>query len=505
MKTLRLALVTLFGFAFIFSCTKEKSFETGTGGSVTAEWEFKEGKEYKGTVDTAYIEDFGTPIKSLFLEGPSLDGKALLSIQVINISTSNAATYKTPQVLFQYLSSTAPIYMSDITASGDFTVVISKIDSANISGTFTGKVKDSSGASKTIVDGKFSAKLKSSSTPPPPAQNGKLTFWAKQSCTAGGNITVKLSNNQNGTITSFNPTAPNCEASGTASFTVPAGSYTWSAKCGTQDSTSGTITVVANQCVTQEVFFSPPTDCHIFDMASYDFNSNQPIYSIRTIFNSSNKVTNIQLIDSVNLTIANNWVVTYPTGKVQIDNDQFFVLDGTSRVIEFHGYYLPDDKTSDKILMKYSYNAQGYMSQATMEWVDTPGVVVYKGVMEYTNGNLSKLTETAPTVSPYRQETTYTYYTSTVKNFLYNLPLQLTEIQYFQSAINAGKNSQNAVKAETVRIVDPVTGASGTVPGTNYDNYIIDPSPNQYVKSFKITDVGDPTKPTKIVLSYKCF
>ena len=98
MKTLRLALVTLFGFAFIFSCTKEKSFETGGGGSVNAEWEFKEGKEYKGTVDTAYIEDFGTPIKTLFLEGPSLDGKALLSIEVINISTSNPATYKTPQV-----------------------------------------------------------------------------------------------------------------------------------------------------------------------------------------------------------------------------------------------------------------------------------------------------------------------------------------------------------------------------------------------------------------------
>ena len=503
MKALRLALVTLFGFAFIFSCTKEKSFETGGGGSVNAEWEFKEGKEYKGTVDTAYIEDFGTPIKTLFLEGPSLDGKALLSIEVINISTSNPATYKTPQVLFQYLSSTAPIYTSDVTAIGDFTVVITKIDSANVSGTFTGKAKDSSGASKTIVDGKFSAKLKNSSTPPPPAQNGKLTFWAKQSCTAGGNISVKLSNNQTGTITAFVPAEPNCDATGAANFTVPAGSYTWSAKCGTQDSTSGTITVVANQCVKQEVFFSPPTNCHIFDMAAYDFTSNQPEYTIRTIFNASNKVTNIQYIDSTNGTIANNWVISYPAGRVQIDNNQYFVLDGASRVIEYHGFYYPDDNTSDKIIMKYSYNPAGYLSQFTMEYVDTPGIITYKGVLEYSNGNLTKLTETDPHhPSPIQQETTYDYYPYVVKNFIYTLP-QLPEILYFQSAIDVGKKSQNAVKSGTVKLVNSTTGASQVLGSVNYDNYVIDPAPNQYVRSYKQTITGYATE--KFVFSYKCF
>jgi hypothetical protein len=49
-----------------------------------------------------------------------------------------------PHVSFQYLAA-GSLYASDITASGDFTVVISKIDSVSVSGTFTGKVKDTAG------------------------------------------------------------------------------------------------------------------------------------------------------------------------------------------------------------------------------------------------------------------------------------------------------------------------------------------------------------------------
>ena len=67
-------LLTLFSFVVLYSCKKEKSFENGGNPSLKSEWEFKEGKLYQGKVDTAYIEDFGSPIKTLFLEGSTSNG-----------------------------------------------------------------------------------------------------------------------------------------------------------------------------------------------------------------------------------------------------------------------------------------------------------------------------------------------------------------------------------------------------------------------------------------------
>ena len=499
MKTLRLVLLTFSIFAILYSCQKEKSFETGGNGGVKTDWEFKENKVYKGKIDTAYIEDFGTPVKTLFLEGTSTDGKEILSIQVIGVNPSSVATYQTPNVLFQYISISAALYTSDITATGDFTVVITKIDSISVTGTFTGKVKDTANASKTIVEGKFTAKLKNSSAPQP---NGQLTFWAKSSCTAGGNITVKLANNQTAAITSFTSTEPGCNATGTATFSLPPGSYTWQAKCGTHDSTSGVLTVVSNVCTKQEVAFGPATNCHIYDETFYDYLTSAPQYTIRSIFNASNVVTNVRLIDSVNATVDNDFAITYSTGRVQIDADQYFLLDGSGRPSEYHGYSDPGNNTSDKIIMRYTYDASGYMNQYTLEYVDTPGIIKTKGVITWTNGNMTKISESDPSrPTALKYETTYTYNTSTVKNFIYNLPLP--EISYFQAALNPGKNSINATTSETLKSID-TNGTATTVSITNYDSYNIDPSPNNYVRSFRAAGVGAPFA-YKVVLSYKCF
>ncbi len=503
MKTLRLALLSLLGISALFiSCTKEKSFEVPGGGNVIAEWEFKENKDYKGTIDTAYVEDFGTSIKSLFVLGTSSDGKEELSIQIVGVNTSAGATYKTPQVLFQYLNNTAAIYTSDVTAIGDFTVVITKIDSVSVSGTFTGKVKDSANASKTIVNGKFSAKLDNPANPP--VTNGQLTFWAKQSCTAGGNITVKLNNNQTGVITAFTTNEPACGASGTASFTLAPGVYNWKANCGTSDSTSGIVTVQSNQCVKLEVVFAPPTNCLVSDLAFYDYATNIPFGSIRSTYNASKVVTNIQFIDSVNAVVLNNWNISYPAGRVQIDAVQYFVLDANSRIIEFHGYGDPSDNTSAQFITKYTYDANGYMNGYTSAYADTPNVTVWRGVLQWTNGNLIKLTEDDPSApGSVRYETSYDYYATTVKNFIYTLPLP--EITLFQAAINAGKKPLNGLKTETIRAINPSNGNVIDTQVTNYDNYVIDPAPNQYVRSFRQVDPADATSALKLVLSYKCF
>ena len=500
MTFLRLTVLTLFSFVLLYSCKKEKSFETGGSNSLKSEWEFKEGKLYQGKVDTAYISDSGPSVKTLFLEGTSVNGKELLSIEVIGISTTSPATYKTPQVVFSYQNSATSIYGNDLTATGDFTVVITNIDSANVSGTFTGKAKDSAGVLKTITEGKFTAKLKASVVNPPPA-NAQVTFWAKSSCGVGGNITVKL-NNITALITAFTSNEPaTCGSQGAATFTLPAGSYTWKASCGSQDSTSGVLTVTANQCVKQQVVFAAPTNCRISDIAFYDTATNIPLGSIHSLYNASNVVSNVQIIDSVNHVILKNFVLTYPAGKIQINSNQYFLLDGSGRVSEFHGHQDPSDDSTANVVVKYYYDAGSYMNKFTVEYVDTPGIIKWQGILEYAGGNLVKITENNPSnATGGRIETTYAYYTDLVKNFLYFIPSG--DIIYFQSAINAGKTSQNAVKTETVKTLGP----SGNVLSqgvTNYTSYSID---NTYVRSFKNSGDGNIYgSDLKFVLSYKCF
>src|SRR5215212_3593962 len=149
MKSLRLLFLLLTPMLF-FACSKEKSFEQGSGTNTPSQWEFTEGSHFfKGKVDTAYVNDLGPGIKALLLEGTSEDGTGFLNIGIIGFNASAPGVYKTPSVLFEYSKASGTLYENDLTAVGEFTIEVTKIDSAGITGSFSGKVKDSTGAVKT--------------------------------------------------------------------------------------------------------------------------------------------------------------------------------------------------------------------------------------------------------------------------------------------------------------------------------------------------------------------
>jgi hypothetical protein len=309
MKLLRLLLVLMTPVLF-FACSKEKSFEQGSGTTVN-QWEFTEGsKLFKGRVDTAYIVELGGSTKGLLFQGTSDDGTGLLGIGISGFNPSSPATYKTPNVQFEYVKSTGVIYENDLAAVGEFTLEVTAIDSVNVTAVFNGKVKDSTGAVKTITNGKFKARFRNTATT---TGDGQATFWAKNSCTAGGNISITLSNSQTGAISTFAATAPACGAAGTASFTIPAGSYAWKAKCGSSDSTAGVITVAANQCTKQEVVFgAAPTTGQVSFWAKNSCTAGGNI-TVK-INNQNGTITAFTATAPANCTAAGNANFTLPTG-----------------------------------------------------------------------------------------------------------------------------------------------------------------------------------------------
>lgn len=283
MKSLRLLLVLICPALLFWGCSKEKSFEVGNG-STTQEWEFNEGSNFfKGKVDTAYKTEISAGVTAMLLEGTSDDGTGTLTLGILGLNPSAPGTYQTPQVLFDYSKGTGTVYQNDIAATGQFTIEVTKIDSASISGVFTGKAKDSTGTLKTITSGKFSARFGAGT---PQSGTSQLTFWSKTGCGSGGTgpISVKLSNAQTGSISAFTASAPACGAAGTASFTVPSGTYGYEAVCGT-DTVRGVVTAAANQCLRQEVVFgSTPANGQVIFWAKSGCNGNP----INLKFNNQN-------------------------------------------------------------------------------------------------------------------------------------------------------------------------------------------------------------------------
>ena len=168
MKHLKPALTCFSVLALVFfGCKKEYSYEVPGGGgqSGSYQWSFSEGaNSYKGPIDTAFVDTVGT-LHTLNIMGHSTDKKDNISLQIF-ADTVKVGTYVTDKCSFDYLRGSTAMYISDLTAIGQFTVTITAMDSISITGTFSGTALDTGKVKKTITDGKFKVRFKSAGAPP---------------------------------------------------------------------------------------------------------------------------------------------------------------------------------------------------------------------------------------------------------------------------------------------------------------------------------------------------
>lgn len=410
------------GALILFSCQKEYSVETGgLGGTIgTAQWEFKQGTlQYKGAMDTATI-DTVVGITYLRMTGTSDSSTQLISFTVFGTQIK-AGTYTSPAVAFTYTDQASNIiYQNDVTAT-NFTLVIVKVDSTGVTGTFSGTVKDAASLTKAVTSGKFSAPFKKTTTTP-----------------------------------------------------------------------------VSTNCKLEKIFQ--------YDSIGV---ARGPI-TIFT-FNSSKIVNKVQLVDSVRNLVYNNFNFSFPTNKVQLDANQYFVTDANGRVTEYHGYENPIDDTTDLVIAKYTYNTSGQLTQRKMAYASSPDTTVLQTDFTWSGNNLTKAVGKVPVNASLMLtvfDVTYEYNTAkTVKSFL-SLPAYAYEIAFFQSSVNSGAVPVNPVTKTTTRYYNQSgTGAVTATYICNFNNYIIDA--NNYVQSF-VTKGDDFDEAfifsgEKYVFGYKCF
>ena len=163
MKILNFSLLSCV-FAFVLavsfiSCKKELSIENG-GQLAIGDWQFKDSsKEYKGLIDTAYI-DASNPTHELHLIGTSNDGLQQFHL-VIYADSFNVGTYKasTFQSSFDYTSNANTIYEAG-QLNGEFIVKITSINKSLVTGTFSGSALKNGSQAVQLTNGQFKAILK---------------------------------------------------------------------------------------------------------------------------------------------------------------------------------------------------------------------------------------------------------------------------------------------------------------------------------------------------------
>lgn len=502
MKLLRSLLLLVSLTSFLSACQKEESLEHGSNLGTSSQWEFKDSSiQFRGRMDTAFTASAGQ-MTSLVLRGTSIDGQGEMFIQLFSNTPIAKGTYMNPNVLFNYIVS-GSLYFENVPSNANrFAVTITALDSVMVEGTFSGEVLDVLGNTRTIREGKFKAFFQNAPLPPPPAGNGQLMLWSKESC--NGSPVKVIVQGQEKSITSFQASEPICGAGGTALYVLPAGQYIWEAICGT-DTIRGSAGIVAGSCIRAEVILQPVlgTNCKLSDYIAYDPGSNTMLFGTKSFFNTANQVNKIQFFEADPATGTFEYNLVHATDKITIqEGQQHFTLDGVGRVKTFNGFAQPSDPTSFRVVYAYTYDVAGRMTRATVALEANPTLPVLESLHTWTNGNLTKVVIKQIGAMNERTEIDYEYdLTKQTNKFL--LFFANEELMMFQTAINAGLNSVNAVRKSTVRDYD-ATGAVTPYDAASFSNYTIDA--NKYVKSFSISNgvsvyAGD----VNYTLTYKCF
>jgi hypothetical protein len=237
------------------SCKKDYSLEDGkTPDIIDATWEFKVGGQlFNGIMDSAYIQS-AAGFSALTMIGSQADGKTgEIVLQIIGDDITTG-TYSSPDIFFQYSENGNILYQTIPGQTSDFSITITDIDSATVSGTFTGTVTDAQGNPQVITDGKFTVARTGHTNPPP--TDVQLTVWSKGICFDGSSIEIKVES-QTGFISDAMLSEPaDCGAQGAAVFTLPQGAHTVLAICGT-DTLQYNVNLSA-LCTKLEVDFTHP-------------------------------------------------------------------------------------------------------------------------------------------------------------------------------------------------------------------------------------------------------
>ncbi|HRO44592.1 hypothetical protein [Agriterribacter sp.] len=218
----------------------------------------------------------------------------------------------------------------------------------------------------------------------------------------------------------------------------------------------------------------PPlgNDCSIVTVTPYDSASGRGYGSFHITTGVNNLAHKTEWYDSTSGTVSYHADFTYSNDTMRVNKNEFFVLDGSGRVKEFHTLENPLDTSSERYKYTYAYDADGQLH--SKQWflpAYSPDVPFFTYKYDWINGNLVGLEVNEATGDKRLALSAELSYNDakTVKNFLYFFP-DAHELALYIFSVNMGKKSKNLLEKIAVKIYD-ADGNEIQAYNTEYKNY----------------------------------
>jgi hypothetical protein len=209
---------------------------------------------------------------------------------------------------------------------------------------------------------------------------GQVEFWAKNSCTEGGSIRIKIDGKDEKSITTFGNEPTDCTTSGCATFSLSPGDHSYKAYCGKSDSMEGKITVTANQCIKKQVTFTVAAAKFELTSTSCSSATFQGGYYTGVALSTANTVT-----ISVNVISPGTYTIT--TGKsngISFSGSGTFTTTGVQQ-ITLYGLGTPGNDAAANVPIEIGSSKCSLHIDVTAppptsgSWSFTRGDVTYSG------------------------------------------------------------------------------------------------------------------------------
>jgi len=227
--------------------------------------------------------------------------------------------------------------------------------------------------------------------------------------------------------------------------------------------------------------------------------------SIEAAINSLDIVTRITRFDSLSNTIEFINTPIYSNDSLFINADEYFVVDASKRIIKMHGLADPTDPFSLQYDVFFLYNTAGYLTTKTYFLTTAPTITFYRVDYTYTGGgNLTRMAAVNLPGGDLEMDADITYFTNLVpRRSIYIFPDERFYPEFSQF-FNFGTKNFNAVRNMKVRNYNPGNVVRDSLVST-FSNYIM--SRDGYVLSTQMGGDDQPSIPAlagKLSFSYHC-
>lgn len=216
-------------------------------------------------------------------------------------------------------------------------------------------------------------------------------------------------------------------------------------------------------------------NCMISKIVEFDTISKTGLNAINYDFSiSTGRLNNFIEFDSIGQNVVLNAIFSYNADTLHVDASQYFIVDGSGRVVKFHGLNDAYDQLSPTLDFEYSYDNVGRIVKRTVIDPTIFSTPFMKSTYSYSGNNMTGIVtvfmDNAGNSAPFRNTTIGYQFDRVPRNFMNILP-DCDELTPYLGALSMGQKALNPVNKIDIVTFNPLTGTPVDSTSTLFTRY----------------------------------